>query len=70
MPPGRDAVVVLATLDNVRNGLAIDLQIGGKVPAEVCHSDYNETATWLSGGVGYRDCREEDGNQKKSAVAG
>ena len=63
-------MVVPATLDNVRNGLAIDLQVGGKVPTEVRHSDHNETATWLSGGVGYRDCREEDENQKKSAVAG
>ena len=63
-------MVVPATLDNVRNGLAIDLKIGGNVPAEVCHSDHNETATWLSGGVGYRNCREEDENQKKSAVAG
>ena len=70
MRPGRDAVVVAATLDNVRNGLAIDLQVGGKVPAEVRHSDHNETATWLSDGVGYRDCREEDKNQKESAVAG
>ena len=52
MPPGRDAVVVPATLDNVRNGLAIDLQVGGNVPAEVRHSDHNETATWLSRGVG------------------
>ena len=70
MPPSRDAVVVPATLDNVRNGLAIDLKVGGKIPAEVRYSDHNETATWLSGGVGYRDCREEDENQKKSAVAG
>ena len=71
MPPGRDAVVVPATLDNVRNGLAIDLQVGCKVPAEVRHSDHNETATWLSRGVGYGDCKEEDENQKKSAdIAG
>ena len=71
MPPGRDAAVVPATLDNVRNGLAIDLKVGGNVPAEVCHSDHNETATWLSRGVGQRDCREEDENQKKSAdIAG
>jgi len=71
MRTSRDAVVVPATLDNVPNGLAIDLQIGGKVPAEVRHSDHNETATWLSRGVGYRDCRKEDENQKKSAdIAG
>ena len=71
MRPGRDAVVVAATLDNVRNGLAIDLQVGGKVPAEVRHSDHNETATWLGRAVGYRDCRKEDENQKKSAdIAG
>jgi hypothetical protein len=48
MPPSRDAVVVPATLDNVRNSLAIDLQVGGKVPAEVRHSDHNETATGLA----------------------
>jgi hypothetical protein len=35
MGTSRDAVVVPATLDNVRNGLAIDLQIGGNIPAEV-----------------------------------
>jgi hypothetical protein len=52
MPPGRDAVVIAPTLDNVRNGLAIDLQIGGNVPAEVRHSDHNETATWVSRGAG------------------
>src|SRR6476620_10966179 len=71
MPPGRDAVVVPATLDNVRNGSAIDLQVGGNVPAEIRHPDHNETAAFLSCGVGYRDCREEDENQKKSAeIAG
>ena len=36
-------MIVAATLDNVRNGLAIDLQVGGQVPAEVRHSDHNET---------------------------
>jgi hypothetical protein len=45
-------VVVPATLDNVPNGLAIDLQIGGKVPAEVRYSDDNETAAWMSRRVG------------------
>jgi hypothetical protein len=52
MPPGRDAVIVPATLDNVPNGLAIDLQVGGKIPAEVRHSDDNKTATWISCGIG------------------
>ena len=31
MPPGGDAVVVPATLDNVRNGLAIDFQVGHEI---------------------------------------
>ena len=71
MRTSRDAVVVPATLDNVRNGSAIDLKVGGKVPAEVRHSDHNETATWLSRGVGRRDRREEDENEKKSVdIAG
>ena len=67
MAPGLDAVIVPATLDNVRNRLAIDLQINSNIPAEVRRSDHNEAATWLSRGVGYGDCREEDENQKKSA---
>jgi hypothetical protein len=54
-----------------RDCLATDLDIGGNVPAEVRHSDHNETATGFSRGVGNRDCREDDENQKKSAdVAG
>jgi hypothetical protein len=52
MSPCRDVVVVPATLNNVPDGLAIDLKIGGKVPAEVCYSDHNETATWMSRGIG------------------
>ena len=67
MAPGRDAVIVPATLDNVRNRLAIDLQIGSNIPAEVRRSNHNETATRLSRGIGYRDSREDDKNQKKSA---
>jgi protein-L-isoaspartate O-methyltransferase len=71
MRPCRDVVVVPATLDNVPGALTVDLKIGGKVPAEVRHSDHNETATWMSRGIGWRDCREEDRNQKKSAeIAG
>ena len=70
MPPGRDAVVVPATLDNVRNGLAIDLQVGGKVPAEVRHSDHNETASRFSG-VSLPGLQRKSENQKKSSdVAG
>jgi len=52
MPPGWDAAVVPASLDNVRNGLTIDLKAGRTIPAEVRYSDHNETATWLSRGVG------------------
>ena len=52
MPPCRDGVVVPATLDNIRYGLAIDLKAGRKIPAEVRYSDHNETATWHSRGVG------------------
>jgi hypothetical protein len=45
--------------------LAIDLKVRRKVPAEVRYSDHNETATWLSRGVGQGDCREEDENEQK-----
>ena len=48
MAPGRDAVIVMAALDNVRNCLAIDLQIGSNIPAEVRRSDHDKTATWFS----------------------
>ena len=64
-------MIVPPTLNNIRDRLPIDLEVGGKVPAEVRHSDDNETATRLSGGVGHRDSREDNKNQKKSAdVAG
>ena len=52
MPGCRDEVVVAATLDDIRHGSSIDLEVDRKVPAEVRHSDDNETATWLSSGVG------------------
>jgi hypothetical protein len=51
MPARRDELVVAATLDNVHHGSAIDLQIGGKVPAEVGGSDDNKTTAGLTGGV-------------------
>lgn len=54
-------MIVSAPLDNVRNGLAIDLKVGGKVPTEVRNPDHNETAIRLSR-VGYGEGREEDEN--------
>ena len=62
-------MVITATLDNVRHGSAIDLKIGGKVPAEIRRSDHNQTATRLSRSVAKRNSGEEDKNQKKSADA-
>ena len=59
-------MVVFATLNNVRDRSAIDLEISDNVPAEVRHPDHNETATWLSHGVDYQDSREDDKNQKQS----
>jgi hypothetical protein len=53
-------VVVTATLDNVPDGLPADLKVYGKVPAEIRHPNHNETASWLNGGVGDRDCKEQD----------
>ena len=52
MRPCRDVVIVTATLNNVPDGLAIDLQVAGKIPAEVRYSDDNETAARVSGGIG------------------
>lgn len=49
---------VPAALYNIGNGLAIDLEIGGDVRAEVRYSDHNETATWLGRVGGNRDYRE------------
>jgi len=71
MPAGWNDMVITAALDNVRHGSTIDLQVGRKIPAKVRRSDDNETTFWASGGVGNRDRRKEDKNQKKSAdVAG
>jgi hypothetical protein len=50
---------------------AIDLKVGGKVPAEVRHSDHNETAGRLTRSCAKRDSGDEDKNQNRSAnVAG
>ena len=69
MGPGRDEVVVAATLDNVRDGLAIDLEIGGKVPAEIRRSDHNQTSPRLTGSFGKRESGNEDKDKNKSADA-
>jgi len=66
MRTSRDAVVVPATLNNVPDVLAVDLEVGGKVPPEVRYSDDDETAARVSRGVGKRHCREEDDNHNKS----
>ena len=63
-------MIVAPTLNNVSNGSAIYLQVGGKVPAEIRGSDHNRTATWLSRSFDKRNSGEEDQNQKKSANAG
>ena len=65
--PCRDGMIVFATLDDVRDRSAIDLEISDHVPTEIGHSDHNQTASTRSGGVGDRDCREENENQNKSA---
>jgi hypothetical protein len=51
-------VVIAATLDNVRDGLAVDLKVYGKVPAEIRHSNHTDTAIWFNA-VCYRECREK-----------
>jgi hypothetical protein len=56
-------VVVAAPLDNVRGGLAIDLEIGDKVPTEVCCSDYNETSGRLTRSFARRNSGDEDKNK-------
>jgi hypothetical protein len=71
MAARRDNVIVPATLDDVRDGSAVNFQAGGNVPAEIRRSDHNQTTTWVSRGVAKRDCGKEDNSYKKSAdVAG
>jgi len=70
MSAGWDQMIVAPTLNNVSNGSAIYLQVGGKVPAEIRGSDHNQTATRLSRSVAKRNPGGEDQNQKKSADAG
>jgi hypothetical protein len=70
MSAGWDQMIVAAPLDDISNGSAIYLQVGGKVPAEIRRSDHNQTATRLSRSVAERNSGEKDKNQKKSADAG
>jgi hypothetical protein len=69
MPASRDQTVIAATLDNISHGSAINLQIGGNVPAEVRRSDHNQTTTRLTRSFVKREPGEEDKNQEKSADA-
>jgi hypothetical protein len=52
MAPGGNRVVIFTTLNNIRDRSAIDLEIGGNVPAEICYPDHNESTTWFGGAVG------------------
>jgi hypothetical protein len=71
MPSRRNAVVIAATLDDIRHGSAVDFQAGGNVPAEISRSDYNQTSGLLSRSFARRDSAGEDKNNNKSAdVAG
>jgi hypothetical protein len=67
MPASRDQTVITATLDNVSHGSAINLQVGGNVPAEVRRSDHYQTTTRLTRSFAKRKPGEEDKNQKTSA---
>ena len=71
MPAGGDEALVAAPLDDIRDGSSIDLEVDGKVPAEIRRSGDNQTTIRLSRGIAKRHGRKEDKNQKKSAdVAG
>ena len=58
-------MIIAPTLDTVRNGLPIDLEVCREIPSKVRHPNDDQTTPLVSrSGVAYRGCREEDENEK------
>jgi hypothetical protein len=70
MTPRRHKVIVAASLHNVGDRSAIDLQIENYIPSKVRTSQNDETPTRVSGGSSERGCANKNKNQKESDGGG
>jgi len=70
MAPWRHKVIVAASLHDVGNGSAIDLEIENYVPSKGRTPQNDETPTCLSGGISDRGCANKNKNQKESDGGG
>jgi hypothetical protein len=66
MTPRRHKVIVAASLHNVGDRSAIDLQIENYIPSKVRTPQNDKTATRVSGGSSDRGCANKYKNQKES----
>jgi hypothetical protein len=62
MTPRRDQVIVAATLDDVRDGSAIYLEMDSYVPSEICCPQNNKAASRLSNSTSRRESANRDEN--------
>jgi hypothetical protein len=67
MLPGWQPCVIVATLDNVRNGPAVDVKFESQIPSEVRRSENDQMPAGLSGGAAHRHRRNKDENEQESA---
>jgi hypothetical protein len=70
MTARRHKVIVAASLHNVGDRSAIDLQIENYVPSKVRTPQNDKTPTRLSGGSSERGCANKNKNQKESDGGG
>ena len=70
MAPWWHKVIVAASLHDVGNGSAIDLQIENDIPPKGRTPQNDETPTPLGGGSSNRGCANKNKNQKESDGGG
>jgi hypothetical protein len=69
MTPRGQETVVAATLDNVRDGSAVDLKMEGQIPPKVRGPQNNKTPTRLGGGSDRRYANKNE-NEKECGGGG
>jgi hypothetical protein len=67
MLPGWQPRVILATLDNVRNGPAVDLKIESQIPSKIWRPENDQMSTRSGSSGSNRNHANETKNQEEPA---
>jgi hypothetical protein len=67
MLPGWHPCVIVATLDNVRHGPAVNLKIETHIPSKVCRPENQQVPTRLSDSSSTQNRADETKNQEEPA---